>query len=85
MAIARFVNTEEIVRIWNEVNPTNPIGKDKARSWRDEWLAQWKKANPNGKMPAQKVIPYIWLEEHFGEDVYRTKEKDALNDQVAAS
>lgn len=78
MAIARFVNTEEIVKIWNEVNPTNPIGRDKARAWRDEWLVQWKKDHPEIRLPAQKVIPYIWLEEHFGEDLYRNqKEKDA--------
>lgn len=66
MPVARFINTKEIKDIFNERNPTNKIGDRKAAQWRDEWKA----AHPKAKLPGDNVVPYIWLEEHYGEDVY---------------
>ena len=67
MAIARFVNAAEIVEIYNERNPNNPIGKDTAYGWRDEWKAE----HPNARFPNKNVVPYLWFEEVYGEDAYR--------------
>lgn len=73
MPIARFVNAEEIVQLWNEVNPVNKIGRETAYGWRDDLLAAWEKKHPSIPIPCKtkKIIPYVWLEEWIGEDVYR--------------
>ncbi len=67
MPIARFINTKEIKDIFNERNPTNKIADRKAAKWREEWKA----AHPGVKLPGDKVVPYQWFEEAFGEDVYQ--------------
>lgn len=73
MPIARFVNAEEIVQLWNEVNPVNKIGRETAYGWRDDLIAAWEKKHPSFPIPCKtkKIIPYVWLEEWIGEDVYR--------------
>ncbi len=67
MAIARFINTKEIMDIYNKRNPTKRIAEKTAAKWRDEW----KKEHPNARLPGDTIIPYIWFEEAFGEDAYR--------------
>lgn len=67
MAIAQFINTKEIEKIFNERNPTNKIAFKKAAKWRDEWKA----AHPGVALPSDNVVPYLWFEEQFGEDAYR--------------
>lgn len=74
MAIARFINTKEIMDIYNERNPTNRIAEKTAAKWRDEW----KEEHPNAKLPGNTIIPYIWFEEHYGEDAYRGLTLDEL-------
>ena len=80
MPIARFVNAEEIVQLWNEVNPVNKIGRETAYGWRDDLLAAWEKKRPNIPLPCKtkKIIPYVWIEEWIGEDVYKGLVLDAL-------
>lgn len=67
MPIARFINTSELQKIYNERNPTNTIADRTAKKWREEWKAE----HPGVKLPSENVIPYIWLEEAFGEETYR--------------
>ncbi len=80
MPIARFINLTEMVDLFNESNQKNKIGRDTARKWRDQWLSEWNEAHPDKPLPGKdkKVIPYVWLEERFGEDVYRGLTLDDL-------
>lgn len=74
MAIARFINAQEIMEIYNERNPTNKIGYPTALAWKKKW----KKEHDGVRLP-NNVIPYLWFEENFGEDAYRGLVLDDLS------
>lgn len=70
LAIARFITAKEIMEIFNEHNPTNRIGYTTALEWKN----QMKKEHEDVLLPNKNVIPYQWLEERFGTDVYKRKD-----------
>ena len=73
MAIARFVNAQEIMDIYNERNPTNKVSYPTALGWKNKL-----KEEHHGVDLPYNVIPYIWFEEHYGEDAYRGLTLDEL-------
>ncbi len=57
-----YINAKQLREMFNEKNPTNKMGIQKAR----EMLRLIKERYPNVLLPRPNVIPKSWVDESFG-------------------
>ena len=81
MPIARFINSQDLMRIHNERNPHRKITYKTARWMKKYCREQYEKEYGKVVLYDDRVIPLAWYEMYFGEDAFspkKAKKKDTL-------